>query len=459
MSETCFSSLSLPEGQLANLAHLGYRKMTAVQAASLPHALQGRDLLAQAKTGSGKTAAFAIALLRGINPQLFAPQALILCPTRELCTQVASEVRRLARYLNNIKILTLCGGQPIGPQIGSLAHGAHIIVGTPGRIQDHLRKETLSLDRLLTLVLDEADRMLDMGFLDAIEGIIKQTPRQRQTLLFSATYPADIEQLSQRFQRNPLAISVDSVHQPAVIEQIFYRCEHTDKPLALQRLLAHYQPEACVVFCNTKQTCREVESALQSAGIQALALHGDLEQKQRDQILVRFRNRSCPVLIATDVAARGLDIEQLPAVINYDLSRQTDTYVHRIGRTGRAGHSGLAISLCAPSETYKLEALAESQGPLHPCRSLETLPAAARDFAAPTMVTLCIDGGRKHKVRPGDILGALTGDAGLAASAVGRIDIFDFHAYVAIERSLAKRALGRLANGRIKGRRFKIRPL
>ena len=467
MTDSCFSNLDLPQAQLDNLKSLGYHNMTPIQAQSLPLALAGEDVIAKAKTGSGKTASFAIGMLHKIRPRLFSGggrlsiQGLVLCPTRELSTQVAKEIRRLARYQQNIKVVTLCGGQSIGPQIGSLEHGAHIVVGTPGRIKDHLRKGTLDLERVETLVLDEADRMLDMGFYEDIERIIVETPVQRQTLLFSATYPEGITALSAQFQQQPVEVTVESLHSHSQIAQVFYGVSsHREKDAALLQLVGHYRPSSAVVFCNTKQLCDQVSAALRAAGHSAQALHGDMEQRERDQVLVQFANQSCAFLVATDVAARGLDIDDLPMVINYDLSRDDKVYVHRIGRTGRAGKEGIAVSLYANSEGYKLEALEELlEQPLdkQPLSALDSANAAAPEL--PPMVTLCIAGGRKDKVRPGDILGALTGDAGIPGKAVGKIDIFDFVAYVAVERDLADKALGRLLNGKIKGRKFKLRRL
>jgi ATP-independent RNA helicase DbpA len=459
MSELPFSELELPAAQLANLESLGYMKMTAIQAAALPPALAGKDLIAQAKTGSGKTATFALPLLAKLNPRDFAAQALILCPTRELASQVATEVRRLARYRQNIKVVTLVGGQSIGPQIGSLEHGAHVIVGTPGRIADHLRKKTLAVSRVNTLVLDEADRMLEMGFIEDMSAIIGATPETRQTLLFSATYPDDIQSLSARFQRDPEQVRVASQHDEQQIKQHFYICRKADKLDALHRLLTSYRPPTAVVFCNTKEVTREVTAYLDRTGVSVLALHGDLEQRDRDQVLVQFKQQSCSVLVATDVAARGLDIDDLPAVINYDLPRDAEQFVHRVGRTGRAGKSGLALSLFTDNERYKLDGIATYQGREPVIDAIETLADTGERLAAPPFVTLCISGGRKQKVRPGDILGALTGEAGIDGKAVGKIDVMDYAAYVAIERAQADKALGRLLNGKIKGRKFKVRSL
>ena len=459
MSDLSFSVLALPPAQLDNLDSLGYREMTAIQAEALPLALAGRDLIAQAKTGSGKTAAFALALLTKLNPRDFGTQALILCPTRELASQVASEIRRLARYQQNIKVVTLCGGQSIGPQIGSLEHGAHVVVGTPGRIKDHLRKETLSLERVATLVLDEADRMLEMGFIDDIETIIGKTPDQRQTLLFSATYPDDIQTLSGRFQNSPERVSVESLHSDQQIDQQFFVCQKRERLDGLVKLLAHFRPEAAVVFCNTKQLVREVCEHLNQSGIHAEALHGDMEQRDRDQVLIQFKQLSCSILVATDVAARGLDIDDLPAVVNFELPRNAEVYVHRIGRTGRAGKAGLALSLFADSERYKLQSIGDYLKRELAFEAIEAVTFKGEMMPLPAFVTLCISGGRKEKVRPGDILGALTGEAGIDGTAVGKITVTDYSAYVAIERSQADTALGRLLNGKIKGRKFKVRKL
>ncbi|WP_313288123.1 ATP-dependent RNA helicase DbpA [Stutzerimonas nitrititolerans] len=459
MPSTAFSDLPLGASTLANLASLGYAEMTPIQAQSLPIMLKGSDLIAQAKTGSGKTAAFGIALLEPLNPRYFGCQALVLCPTRELADQVAKELRRLARAADNIKILTLCGGVPIGPQIGSLEHGAHVIVGTPGRVQEHLKKGTLKLDGLNTLVLDEADRMLDMGFYDAIAEIIRQTPSRRQTLLFSATYPAGIEQLSAAFMRAPQQVRVEAMHDQKQIEQRFYEIDPAERMPAVMRILAGFRPESCVAFCFTRQQCQELVEYLGAKGISAMALHGDLEQRDRDQVLAMFANRSLSVLVATDVAARGLDIDALDMVINVELARDSEIHVHRIGRTGRAGKRGVAISLVAPAEAHRARAIEERQQAPLDWYPLSALKAQPGDPLQPPMVTLCIAAGRKEKLRPGDILGALTGDAGIPGAQVGKIAIFDFQAFVAVERGVARKALARLNAGKIKGRSLKVRVL
>ncbi|MDF0733892.1 ATP-dependent RNA helicase DbpA [Pseudomonas entomophila] len=444
---------------LANLDALGYAAMTPIQAQSLPVILKGQDLIAQAKTGSGKTAAFGIGLLNPINPRYFGCQALVLCPTRELADQVAKELRRLARAEDNIKVLTLCGGVSLGPQIASLEHGAHIIVGTPGRIQQHLDKGTLVLDGLNTLVLDEADRMLDMGFFDAIASIIGRTPARRQTLLFSATYPAGIEQLAADFMRAPQQVRVESLHADNQIEQRFIEIDPQQRLEAVTRVLGHYRPTSCVAFCFTKQQCEDVVAHLKAKGIHAQALHGDLEQRDRDQVLTMFANRSSSVLVATDVAARGLDIDGLDMVINVELARDAEIHVHRVGRTGRAGEKGLAISLVAPAEGHRAQAIeALQKSPLR-WDQLDSLKSKGGEPLLPAMTTLCIAAGRKDKLRPGDILGALTGDAGIPGTQVGKIAIFDFQAFVAVERAVAKQAMQRLNSGKIKGRALKVRML
>ncbi|MBI0549508.1 ATP-dependent RNA helicase DbpA [Pectobacterium parmentieri] len=459
MSTTSFSSLALPAEQLSNLNELGYTDMTPVQAATLPAVLSGADVRAKAKTGSGKTAAFGIGLLDRIVVSDFTTQALVLCPTRELADQVSKELRRLARFAQNIKILTLCGGQPMGQQLDSLVHAPHIVVGTPGRIQDHLRKRSLSLDSLKVLVLDEADRMLDMGFTDAIDDVISYTPSDRQTLLFSATYPEEIEQISARVQRQPQRFDIADNVEESAIEQRFYETTKEQRLPLLIAILSHYQPASCVVFCNTKRDCQSVFDALDMRGISVSALHGDLEQRDRDQVLVRFANRSCRVLVATDVAARGLDIKELALVVNFELAFDPEVHVHRIGRTGRAGTQGLAVSLCTPQEMNRANLIEDYLGMRIKWTSADEISRSGEVALEPEMMTLCIDGGRKAKIRPGDILGALTGDAGLTAAEVGKIDMFPLHAYVAIRKASAKRALQQFQKGKIKGKSCKARLL
>lgn len=433
--------------------------MTPIQAQSLPDILEGKDILAQAKTGSGKTAAFAIGLLNKLQVKTYQTQALVICPTRELADQVSKEIRRLARAIPNTKIITLCGGKSIAPQLASLEHSPHIVVGTPGRLLKHLQKETLKLDSLKTLVLDEADRMLDMGFLDDIKLIISMMPTQRQTLLFSATYPEQIKKISNAIQKNPIDVRVETTHDNKKIKQIFYEIPKGERTKTLITLLQHYKPESSVVFCNRKQQCKELQEELWQQGFHALALHGDLEQKERDQVLVQFSNKSSSILIATDVAARGLDIKDLEAVINFELAHDPEIHIHRIGRTGRAGKEGLALSLFMASEASKVNAIEEYQDGAVKVNKASSLNARKDFKLSPPMVTLCINGGRKNKVRAGDILGALTADKNISGSQIGKIDLFDIFAYVAVERSIAKQALKLLSEGKIKGRKFKVRKL
>jgi len=435
-----FTQLPLSAVLLSNLDSLGYHQMTPIQALSLPLILTGHDLIAQAETGSGKTAAFGIGLLNTLDTRSRQVQALVLCPTRELAEQVGKEIRRLARGMQNVKLVTLCGGSSLGPQLSTLQHGAHIVVGTPGRIQKHLQKGSLDLCPLRTLVLDEADRMLDMGFVDDISAIIKHTPDSRQTLLFSATYPDSIQQISQRFQRDPQRVNAEPQHSAAHIEQQFFETREEARDDALLSLLAHYRPEAALIFCNTKRECDGVAKRLQNKGYHAQALHGDLEQRERNDVLVQFSNQSCNLLVATDVAARGLDIDDLPLVINYQLSPDPQVHTHRIGRTGRAGKNGLALSLFTPAEVHRLSAIEAEQNEPARLTPLNSLRPTAKPAEANTasMVTLQISGGRKDKLRPGDILGALTRDGGIPGEQIGKIDIFDRHSCVAISNKMAK---------------------
>lgn len=459
MAGNQFSTLPISRAQVANLDSMGYTRMTPVQAQGLPHVLQGSDLIAQARTGSGKTAAFGIGMLERVDPARFDVQALVLCPTRELADQVGKEIRRLARSIPNIKLVLLCGGKPFGPQRASLENGAHIVVGTPGRIQDHLDRASLKLGQLKTLVLDEADRMLDMGFGEAVEQIIARTPRSRQTLLFSATYPDEIRRISRKVQRNPVTVSVETEHEQGVIRQLFYEVKKHERNNTLLALFEYYRPESALVFCHTRKQCDEVAALLRERRIHSLAIHGDLEQRERDQVLVQFANNSCPVLVATDVAARGLDIKLLQAVINYELPRDPGIYVHRIGRTGRAGEKGIALSIFTESEQIRLRAIEEFLS--EPCicdvpASLDRDPGYTLEAG---MVTIQVDAGRKHKIRAGDLLGALTGDAGLAGSQIGKIDIFEMMSFVAVERPALRQAMNYLASGKVKGRNVRARKI
>ncbi|MBL8268513.1 ATP-dependent RNA helicase DbpA, partial [Steroidobacter sp.] len=437
---------------------VGYVEMTPVQEASLPGILAGRDVVAQARTGSGKTAAFALGLLSQLDASVIRLQALVLCPTRELADQVSREIRRLARFIPNVKVLTLTGGVPLRPHLASLAHEPHIVVGTPGRILELLEKRALPLQDLKVLVLDEADRMLDMGFADAIDAILEATPEQRQTLLFSATLPRSIREISTQYQRDALDVTVDSEPAEASIEQTFFEVDPEEKVAALESLLLHYRPETAVVFCNTRNEVRAVAEDLTERGFSVLSLHGELDQREREEMLVRFANRSCTVLVASDVAARGLDITDLAMVINFEIASDADTHLHRIGRTGRAGRRGLALSLCSLREMSRTKVIEQRAGEPLTWRSVPEHAADAEPLSAP-FVTLAVDAGRKDKLRPGDLLGALTGEAGLPGTAVGKINVFPTRTYVAIDRGSHMHAIKSLRAGKIKGRTFRIRKI
>ncbi|MEO7065179.1 MAG: ATP-dependent RNA helicase DbpA [Dokdonella sp.] len=451
-----FNTLPLSPALLQALETLTYTDMTPVQAESLPAMLAGRDLIVQAPTGSGKTVAFGLCLLQQLDPAVMRVQALVLCPTRELADQVAKEIRRLASAIQNLKVLTLTGGIALGPQLASLRKDSHVIVGTPGRVQEMLRKKVLHLAGVRTLVLDEADRMLDMGFEEPIREIVGKTPPRRQSLLFSATYPEEIRAIGRSVLRDPLEVTVAGEAEQPAIDQFFFEVELARKPAALAALLQDYRPESSVVFCNTRRDADDVVEALAKFGFSALALHGDIDQRDRDEVLVRFANRSCSVLVASDVAARGLDIKDLGAVINYELPPDPDIYLHRIGRTGRAGRSGLALNLVTPREMPRAHALEKLHGEALRWKQPKVLAGKPQEAFLATMVTLRIDAGRTDKMRPGDILGALTGDAGLPADAVGKIDVFATRCYVAIRRNEADKALHRLRAGKIKGRNVRV---
>ena len=456
-----FDKLSLSPDLRTALKQLEYATMTPIQAASLPILLNGHDLIAQAKTGSGKTAAFAITLLTNLNPRRFAVQAMVLCPTRELAEQVTQEIRRLARFEDNIKVLSLCGGTPIGPQRNSLEHGAHIVVGTPGRVMDHLERGSLRLDALNTLVLDEADRMLDMGFYDDIVVVAEHCPVRRQTMLFSATYPEGIAKLANQFLRNPQEVKLLEQHENSKIRQRFYEVKHEERLQAVATLLKHYRPISTLAFCNTKQQCRDLVDVLHAEGFHALTLNGDLEQRERDQVLIQFANRSCSILVATDVAARGLDIDRLEAVVNVDVTPDPEIYIHRIGRTGRADEDGWAFSLCSPRDRRRVDTIARLIGSEPEWHTLGSLQSGNDEPLVPPMVTLQMLGGRKDKIRPGDVLGALTAEApgarNFTREQIGKITVTDQSTYIAVVREIAGEAVHKLATGKVKGKAVKVR--
>lgn len=443
-----FEQLPLQTSLKTGLRRLNFTSMTAIQSQSLPLILEGRDIVAQASTGSGKTLSFALGVLNVINPKFFAPQSLVLCPTRELAEQVALVIRSCASEIGNIKVLTLCGGVPMKGQIHSLKHGAHVIVGTPGRVLKLLSMETLDFSHCKVTVLDEADQMVDMGFLEDIESIFAYLPATRQTLLFSATYPESIQTLSARLSNNAVFLQVQSQETKPAITEIAYVVN--DKILALSTLLQHHAITNAIIFCNTKVAASELCETLNYAGIHAIPLHGDMEQFDRNEAIIQFRNGSAPFLVATDVAGRGIDIEGLDAIINYDVPQQLDRYVHRIGRTGRAGKEGTAITLISPHQTDSFRALGR------PCEPQELSSATVSKEILTTMRTICIDAGKKEKLRAGDIVGALIHECGLSKEEIGKIDQLEHLSYVAVSRELAETVHKKLKNRPIKGRIFRL---
>ena len=457
MKSNLFSTLSIRDELLKSISALNYKTMTDIQMQALPPLLKNRDILAQARTGSGKTAVFAIGLLNKLNIQSYFTQAIVVCPTRELSNQVSIEIRKLASTIANTRVVTLCGGKPMGPQLASLKRDPHIVVGTPGRILKHLEIKTLKLNRIETLVLDEADRMLDMGFYDDILNIINVTPLSRQTLLFSATYPEKIKQVSDRVQIKPKDIRIESSHDIPEINQIFFEVDKSHRIKMVYKLISHYELESILIFCNTKLSCQQLVTDLKPYNINALALHGDLKQFEREQILTQFSSKACSVLIATDVAARGIDVTDLSAVINFELSFDPELHIHRIGRTGRAGAKGLALSLFSNNERQRVEAIEEYQGKKININDSDSLSNSLNFQLYPPMVLLFINGGKKEKLRAGDLLGALTANDGITAKQVGKITLFDKFSYVAIDRKVGNLALTTLNNNNIKGRKFRVR--
>jgi ATP-independent RNA helicase DbpA len=455
-----FRSLQLADELLQVLTELGFEKPTEIQSQCIPILLAGKDLIGQSKTGSGKTAAFGLPMLQNVDLSLKRPQGLILCPTRELGAQVARDLKKMGRALTGLQVLPIAGGQPLRPQAEALQKGVHVIVATPGRLLDHLNRG-LDLSDLKILVLDEADKMLEMGFEQDLDSILQSLPAKRQTALFSATFPERIELLSRQFQNRPQKISIEHSSELApMIEQIRYEEPETEKINLLARILQQHPASSCIIFCNQKATVAEIGQLLQEQKVAAGALHGDLEQRDRDKVLALFRNGSYRILVATDVAARGLDIDSLELVINYDLPSPADVYVHRIGRTGRAGKTGTAISITKPNDALKVFEYEKATGQKIQLGSLgfKNQHGLGGIFQMAKMQTLTISGGRKDKLRPGDILGALTnGSPALTSSEIGKIEIHDQLSYVAVEFSAAKKAFEKLRDGRIKGKRFQIR--
>lgn len=355
MELTKFEELELNSSILRAVEEMGFEQMSPIQAKAIPVLLTGKDIIGQAQTGTGKTAAFGIPLLNKINPKEKHLQAIVLCPTRELAIQVAEEIRKLANFMHAIKILPVYGGQEISKQIRSLKSGVQIIIGTPGRVMDHMRRKTVKFDNVTTIILDEADEMLNMGFREDIETILSQIPEERQTVLFSATMPGPILEIARTYQKDAELVRVVKKELTVPkIEQYYYEVTQKNKEDVLARLLDMYNPKLSLVFCNTKKQVDELTSALQGRGYFAEGLHGDLKQQQRDRVMNSFRNGKTEILVATDVAARGIDVDNVEAVFNYDVPQDDEYYVHRIGRTGRAGREGRAFTLIVGREAYKL---------------------------------------------------------------------------------------------------------
>ena len=448
-----FSTLNLPKDFLTNLNSLGFENLTQIQEKTLPLSLENKDLIAQAKTGSGKTVAFCIPLVQKLNVKDFKIQSLILAPTRELANQIAQEFRKISRHIHNVKVLTLCGGMPYKPQVLSLYHGAHIVVGTPGRVLKHIEEENINLGNIKTVVLDEADKMLDMGFFDDIMKIIDVLPKEKQTLLFSATYEKNIENLASNILKEPAFIKIEE--EQTFINQIIYEVNESEKTALVPALISNNKAKSILIFCNTKIKCDELADDLYDMGLDVLTLHSDLEQKERDETIILFSNKSYPILIATDVASRGLHIDDVDLVINYDLSLNEKIHTHRIGRTARAGKGGLAVSFSTADDFEKLETIKEKFTQLNFCdaSSIEDDLSYKIDseFRA-----IFINGGKKDKLRAGDILGALTAGIGLKKEDIGKIDVLDFSSYVAIKAEHIDFAQNSLNKTKIKGKYYRV---
>ncbi len=437
------------------LEQMGYHSLTPIQEESIPHLLGARDFIGQSQTGSGKTAAFALPILEKVETKNDDIQALILCPTRELCTQVAREMRQLARLQQQLRIAVLCGGVPVPPQILALQHGAHIIVGTPGRVLDHLRRGRLDFSRLKVLVLDEADRMLDMGFSEDMDEILEQTPRTRQTVFFSATVDEQLKAMSQHFQTNPVVITIESSQESRPQIEQSYLVPSDDKFKDLAHLLDLFENSQAIVFCNLKKTVQDLTDYLQNLDISCAGLSSDYEQIEREARLAMFKNGSLQFLIATDVAARGIDIVDLPLVINYDFPEDNETYVHRIGRTGRAGKMGQAISFIRAQDQARFDGIDElTQGKI---KLFERSTFRKNKEPKQNWKTYFIQSGRKQKLRPGDLQGWLTGEKiQLAKEEIGKFEVFDDYSFFAVRADIPFEKQKQILVGQLKGRDMRV---
>ena len=519
-----FDELNIDERILRAVEDMGFEETSPIQTQAIPAVLEGIDVIGQAQTRTGKTAAYSIPMLQKINPDVKKPQAIVLCPTRELAVQVAEEIRKLAKYMSDIKVLPVYGGQEIVRQIKSLKAGVQIIVGTPGRVMDHMRRKTVKFDSVSMVILDEADEMLDMGFSEDMETILTETPEERQTVLFSATMPKPIMEIARKFQKDAKIIKVVRKELTVSnIDQFYYEVRPKNKTEILSRLIDIYNPKLSVVFCNTKRQVDELISELKGRGYFADGIHGDMKQQQRDRVMDDFRSGKTEILIATDVAARGIDVDGVDIVFNYDLPQDEEYYVHRIGRTGRAGKSGLALSFISGREVYKLkdiERYCKTKILAKPIPSLDDVKNTkmdgifdkikemieadehramldmveehvnqedytSMDMAAALlkmivgdtldsidevenfhfdenadssrMVRLFINVGKKDKITPANILGAIAGESGMPGRLVGAIDMMDNYTFVDVPAKHAEAVLAAMNdNVLIKGRKVNV---
>lgn len=453
-----FDTLSLHPDLLTGIARLGYEEMTEIQARSLPVALRGRDIIGRARTGSGKTAAFALPLLSNVNLEDREPQALVLSPTRELADQLVAAIRSFAVGMEGLRVVCLSGGRPSRDQRDALQAGAHVVVGTPGRILHQIQLGRFDASNVRTLVLDEADRMLDMGFEDEVLEIIHHVPKERQTMLFSATWQSTTQRLSAQIQNDPHTVKAATLLEDNVLTQRAVLCTRDNRPQALADLLAKRTPGPTLVFCETRGQCDDLAGFLQDEGVSALTLHGERDQNERDEVMACFRNGSALVLVATNVAARGLDVAGIELVVCYELSPDPAVHIHRIGRTARAESEGEAVSLVAKGtrEQDRLDAIEAHMKVEIPRSNWEpVLQKSLAAWSAPYR-TLVILGGRRDKLRPGDIVGALTRAVGLDGDDIGEIVLTDRRAWVAVKAGMAQKAVKGLNNERIKKKRFRV---
>jgi ATP-independent RNA helicase DbpA len=455
MPDNSFSSLHINRKLLENIDSLGFSSMTQVQKKAIPIIIEGSDLIAKSKTGSGKTIAFGIGILQNLDVKNFNIQFLIICPTRELCEQVASELRKLARLEHNVKIVTIYGGESLGNQRRSLEKGAHIVVGTPGRIIDHIGKESIDLGHIQILVLDEADRMLDMGFFDDISYIKTKLPSKLQTLLFSATYPDDIKTLVAKVMHDPKTVTIDEDNE-GYLKQLTCKVKKEEKYDALKTILFSYRPDSVIIFCNTKIEVEEVTHKLYSDGFDTEYLHGGLEQNIRNEMLLMFANKSIPILVTTNLAARGIDIKDISLVINYDLPQDKEVYLHRVGRTARAGDEGVSISLYSQEDINQLDAIKELVKTEIEEIELKTLTCKSKKPILAKYTTLHLLAGKKEKIRAGDIVGTFIKTLGLDKDCVGNIDILPKDSYVAIKNDCNIERILKLKEINIKAKRVRV---